>query len=884
MNLTSDYLDDIPLELDIHAIIQSLLFSAKNPLSSSYKMKEADIKGIIIKSREIFLAQDIVLELNGPMNICGDIHGQFHDLVQLFEKGGTPPYSNYLFLGGKDRYSEQLWWLFNELFDCLPLCAIVKNKLFCVHGGISRELPNPYVLRQYQRPLSIPLRGALCDILWADPTDKIATWMDSPRGISQSYGTMAVHAFLQANGFDVLIRAHEMTQRGYHFFAQNRGITVFSAVQYCGKYQNDGAIIKVSSDLLCSFVLLKPQKEFIELCSQEHEQQRLDAQSTSTMKDVECQENQSIDEKASNQTNEESSPMLSEAVCLPGMIGDDIVRQFHPHPTFTFPPSPITRKVKDLPLSENISTSSDNSSKHHPQLSPLRTTYPPSSSPESNCSDEIYSPKQISHLIPPPPLSLAASSANDDGAIPLETTSINVLSSPLSTPTPHTPSSCLERSNSFDPFNCVASPIQNKAHNTHSQIRNPSPTVSPSIDIPSNTSSTSISELLDHTPNLLATPKSDITNSTSMSIFSSPSTYATSPFVTSNSHQITISAPRAFAFRGVRVAVMTALNNPQQEHHSTPRSRAGIGFQRERSIIRITLNSRKMRTQSDDSNLLETISDISAKIKNSRTEKEVCSFTDYKLVSSQHGKMEQDENDSGDNYADSCSSDNMNYHSAHQINDNPESEKALGTMQSFPYDCGEICHGNIMLNDESERGSVFQSEPVGSQWYSSTNSDKEALSPKLSGICNEDGANKMDIEQETRQMPAQNSSCSIDYSDGCIPIFGQSSSPYHSPFTSAANLSSPAHSLSYQSVIQSPMQPAYNESSFPQSQNISSFSFSPARQANVLCASSLSSPYSSNFLPCFADPSLNVYSQNVSPFHENRTHLCSSFSLYNQSD
>lgn len=62
-------------------------------------LTEAEIRGLCVKSREVFLSQPILLELEAPLRICGDTHGQYYDLLRMFEYGGFPPESNYLFLG-----------------------------------------------------------------------------------------------------------------------------------------------------------------------------------------------------------------------------------------------------------------------------------------------------------------------------------------------------------------------------------------------------------------------------------------------------------------------------------------------------------------------------------------------------------------------------------------------------------------------------------------------------------------------------------------------------------------------------------------------------------------------------------------------------------------
>ena len=79
----------------------------------------------IIKSREVFLSQPILLELEAPLKICGDVHGQYYDLLRLFEYGNFPPESNYLFLGDYvDRGKQSLETI------CLLLAYKIKWELY----------------------------------------------------------------------------------------------------------------------------------------------------------------------------------------------------------------------------------------------------------------------------------------------------------------------------------------------------------------------------------------------------------------------------------------------------------------------------------------------------------------------------------------------------------------------------------------------------------------------------------------------------------------------------------------------------------------------------------------------------------------------------------
>ncbi|XP_018650808.1 putative protein phosphatase-1 [Schistosoma mansoni] len=175
-------------KLNIDSLISRLLEVRGSRPGKNVQLSEAEIRGLALKSREIFLRQPILLELEAPLKICGDIHGQYYDLLRLFEYGGFPPDANYLFLGDyvdrgkqsleticlllaykikypenffllrgnhecasinriygfydecKRRYNIKLWKTFTDCFNCLPIVAIVDEKIFCCHGGRSQPI------------------------------------------------------------------------------------------------------------------------------------------------------------------------------------------------------------------------------------------------------------------------------------------------------------------------------------------------------------------------------------------------------------------------------------------------------------------------------------------------------------------------------------------------------------------------------------------------------------------------------------------------------------------------------------------------------------------------------------------------------------------------
>ena len=220
---------------------------------------ENEIKWLVIKVKEICMDQPVYLELESPLNVCGDIHGQFYDLLKLFEVAGVPPDSNYLFLGDyvdrgkfsleticlllsykvkfpenffllrgnhecssinkiygfyddcKRRYSVKLWKLFIDMFNCLPISACIDDKILCMHGGISPELFSLDQLKKIVRPTDIPDQGLLCDLVWSDPEKDIKGWGPNDRGISVTFSQSVIETFLKNQELELICRAHQVS-------------------------------------------------------------------------------------------------------------------------------------------------------------------------------------------------------------------------------------------------------------------------------------------------------------------------------------------------------------------------------------------------------------------------------------------------------------------------------------------------------------------------------------------------------------------------------------------------------------------------------------------------------------------------------------------------
>lgn len=287
-------------------VIEKLAYDKNYVPGTFINLQENDLKQLIIKSKEIFSKQPMLVEIEGPVNILGDIHGQFYDLLRLFDFGGYPPNTNYLFLGDyvdrgkqsieviallmaykikypenffllrgnheceavnrlygfydecKRRYSLKLWKLFVEMFCWLPVAALIDDKIFCVHGGLSPDLFSLDQIAKLNRPSDIPDSGLLCDLLWSDPSDEIDSWSKNDRGVSFMFSKDIVKKFVTKNNIDLIVRAHQVVEDGYEFFSDRSLVTVFSAPDYCGEYSNSGGMMLIDENLMCSFKVLKP--------------------------------------------------------------------------------------------------------------------------------------------------------------------------------------------------------------------------------------------------------------------------------------------------------------------------------------------------------------------------------------------------------------------------------------------------------------------------------------------------------------------------------------------------------------------------------------------------------------------------------------------------
>ncbi|KAK9474127.1 Metallo-dependent phosphatase [Dipodascopsis tothii] len=275
------------------------------------RLTEEQAMYIIKAGTEILMREPTLLEVDAPVTVCGDIHGQYFDLMKLFEVGGNPAETRYLFLGDyvdrgyfsiecvlylwslkiwypntfwllrgnhecrhltdyftfklecKHKYSEELYEACLESFCALPLAALMNKQFLCIHGGLSPAMHTLDDIRAINRFREPPAHGIMCDILWSDPLEEFGSERtqeqfthNDVRGCSYFYSYPAACAFLERNNLLSIIRAHEAQDAGYRMYRKTRStgfpsvMTIFSAPNYLDVYNNKAAVLKYENNVM----------------------------------------------------------------------------------------------------------------------------------------------------------------------------------------------------------------------------------------------------------------------------------------------------------------------------------------------------------------------------------------------------------------------------------------------------------------------------------------------------------------------------------------------------------------------------------------------------------------------------------------------------------
>ena len=266
---------------------------------------------IIHDATDLLASEPNLLQVPAPVTVCGDVHGQYYDLMKLFEVGGDPATTSYLFLGDyvdrgsfsiecliylyalKLTYSDTFWMLrgnhecrhlteyftfkgeclhkYSESlyedalrsFEALPLAAIMNRQFFCVHGGLLPDLKSLDDVVNIDRFREPPTKGLMCDLLWADPVEDYdddnmdrAFVKNTVRGCSYAFTYKASCQFLERTGLLSVVRAHEAQDAGYRMYKRTKTmgfpslLTMFSAPNYLDNYNNKAAVLKYENNVM----------------------------------------------------------------------------------------------------------------------------------------------------------------------------------------------------------------------------------------------------------------------------------------------------------------------------------------------------------------------------------------------------------------------------------------------------------------------------------------------------------------------------------------------------------------------------------------------------------------------------------------------------------
>ncbi|KAJ5552569.1 Serine/threonine-protein phosphatase [Penicillium frequentans] len=243
---------------------------------------------------------EIGVETGKKLTVCGDTHGQFFDLLEIFRRNGSPSDTHaYLFNGDfvdrgswsceialllyaykwlrpnglflnrgnhetddmnkvygfegecKAKYNERVFKVFSESFSALPLATLIGGKYLVLHGGLFSDdkitLDDVRKLNRHNQRQP-GQQGLMMEMLWTDPQTQPGRG-PSKRGVGMQFGPDVTKRFCENNGLTAIIRSHEVRMGGYEVEHDGRCITVFSAPRYCDSTENKGAYINIGPEL-----------------------------------------------------------------------------------------------------------------------------------------------------------------------------------------------------------------------------------------------------------------------------------------------------------------------------------------------------------------------------------------------------------------------------------------------------------------------------------------------------------------------------------------------------------------------------------------------------------------------------------------------------------
>ena len=264
------------------------------------KLHRKYVYQIIAAVRKIVYQEPTMVEMEvqegHKLTVCGDTHGQFFDLLEIFRLNGFPSEAHYYLFNGdfvdrgswsteialllyaykwlhpkafflnrgnhetddmnrvygfegecKAKYTERVFKLFSESFSALPLATLIGKQYFTLHGGLFSDdkisLDDVRKLNRHQQHQP-GQQGLMMEMLWTDPQPMPGRG-PSKRGVGLQFGPDVTKRFCEANGLKAVIRSHEVRMEGYEVEHDGRCITVFSAPKYCDSTENKGAYINI---------------------------------------------------------------------------------------------------------------------------------------------------------------------------------------------------------------------------------------------------------------------------------------------------------------------------------------------------------------------------------------------------------------------------------------------------------------------------------------------------------------------------------------------------------------------------------------------------------------------------------------------------------------
>ena len=302
-------------DFDVHTLIADL---------KAGKLLPADkVETLCNKVEQIFRAEPNIVRLKAPLIVVGDIHGQYFDLLNIFNLAGVPGLTapetafpqhkdhGYLFLGdyvnrgyhslevitllfllkllhpskitlvrgnhecrqvaqvygfeeeAKRKYDGNLAPLaaFCRVFDTLPIAALIDDKIFCAHAGISPSIQTLQQINDIDRFGDIPVEGAMTDLMWSDPEESDAEFQVNPRGAGYLFNSVALKKFMIENNLELFVRSHQLVMEGYKYsFPDENLLTVWSAPNYCYRCGNQASVLKLDQYLNREFVMVPPSE------------------------------------------------------------------------------------------------------------------------------------------------------------------------------------------------------------------------------------------------------------------------------------------------------------------------------------------------------------------------------------------------------------------------------------------------------------------------------------------------------------------------------------------------------------------------------------------------------------------------------------------------